>query len=324
MSDPKHKDLEITFDRSALSTFEWNQLLKKALRANWMNTWPYAQAVQKRDFKRPQTIVIKDQNNTPIGLFILYEIKVLFVQVLEIHRGPIWFESAISQYGESNLIIVFGETFNKLYPNRLFTFRRWLPEVSVNVDLEKSVKKIGYKSKSEHYETVWISLTQSIDDLKKKLDRKWRNHLQQTLKKDTEIRFLEHAEDIYNFVWNYQTFKGRKIFIGLSPQFLLEEMNWALKLKSGLFMVVTENKQMIAGIYVSLHGHSAAYRAGWNTESGRKNKCHYLLLWKAIEILKERGYTEFDLGGLVPDQESLNNFKLGTHGEHIINMNMLS
>lgn len=324
MSDLKTIDLEITLDRSALSTYEWNQLLKKAPRANWMNTWPYAQAVQKRDFKRPQTIVIKDQNNTAIGLFILYEIKVLFVHIVEIHRGPIWFDSAVSQYGESDLMIAFGEVFNKLYPKQLFTFRRWLPEASANIDLEKSVSKIGYKAKPEHYETVWISLTQTLDDIKKNLDRKWRNHLQQTLKKDIEIKFLEHAEDIYNFVWNYQTFKGRKIFVGLSPQFLLEEMNWALKLKSGLFMVVTENKQMIAGIYVSLHGQTAAYRAGWNTELGRKNKCHYLLLWKAIEILKQRGYTAFDLGGLVPDQESLNNFKLGTHGEHIKNMNMLS
>jgi len=324
MSDLKTIDLEITFDRSSLSTFEWNQLLKKAPKANWMNTWPYAQAVQKRDFKRPQTIVIKDQNNVALGLFILYEIKVFFVHIVEIHRGPIWFDSAVSQYGESNLMMVFGKVFNKLYPKRLFTFRRWLPEISANIELEKSVKQIGYKSKPEHYETVWISLTQTLDDIKKNLDRKWRNHLQQTLKRDVEIKFLEHAEDIYNFVWNYQTFKGRKIFVGLSPQFLLEEMNWALKLKSGLFMVVTENKQMIAGIYVSLHGHTAAYRAGWNTELGRKHKCHYLLLWKAIEILKQRGYTAFDLGGLVPDQESLNSFKLGTHGEHTKNMNMLS
>ncbi|MFN3697817.1 MAG: GNAT family N-acetyltransferase [Pseudobdellovibrio sp.] len=317
--------LALSFDRSTLSTYEWNQLLKKAPRSNWMNTWPYAQAVQKRDYKRPQTILIRDQNNTVIGLFILFEIKIFFVHFVEIHRGPIWLEAALLKYGELELTLLFAQEFNKIYPSKWFTFRRWLPEVSDQTGIEEKIKQLGFKIKNEHYETVWLMLGQSLDDIKKQMHPKWRSSLKdaQTFK-DLEVLFLDNAEDVYNFVWNYQNYKGRKVFVGLSPQFLLEEMNWALKLKSGLFLVVRKDKKMISGIYISLHGDTAAYRAGWNTDEGRKFKCHYLLLWQSFVTLKERGFKSLDLGGILPEQDSLNRFKLRTNGLKIKNMKTLT
>jgi lipid II:glycine glycyltransferase (peptidoglycan interpeptide bridge formation enzyme) len=65
------------------------------------------------------------------------------------------------------------------------------------------------------------------------------------------------------------------------------------------------------------HGTSASYRLGWNSPEGRVAQAHYLLVWKAIEILKKQNIETFDLGGiLAQDTTGFNTFKQGLNGGH--------
>ena len=64
-----------------------------------------------------------------------------------------------------------------------------------------------------------------------------------------------------------------------------------------------------------MHGDAATYHVGWSSEEGRKLGAHSLLLWHAINVLRERGLRRLDLGGVDTERGAgIARFKIGTGG----------
>jgi lipid II:glycine glycyltransferase (peptidoglycan interpeptide bridge formation enzyme) len=75
-------------------------------------------------------------------------------------------------------------------------------------------------------------------------------------------------------------------------------------------------RDRIAAMMFLIHGEAAIYHVGWTTEKGRDLHAHNLLLWKAMEELKERGIRRLDLGGVNTIRSSgIARFKMSTGGE---------
>jgi lipid II:glycine glycyltransferase (peptidoglycan interpeptide bridge formation enzyme) len=59
----------------------------------------------------------------------------------------------------------------------------------------------------------------------------------------------------------------------------------------------------------------ATYHIGWANDAGRELNAHNLLLWRAMQGLRERGIASVDLGGVNTHAlPGISRFKLGTGG----------
>ena len=75
-------------------------------------------------------------------------------------------------------------------------------------------------------------------------------------------------------------------------------------------------KTAVAGMIFLIHGRAATYQVGWTSDTGRDLHAHNLMLWRAIEELRERGVRSLDLGGVNTQRSaSLARFKMGLGGQ---------
>jgi lipid II:glycine glycyltransferase (peptidoglycan interpeptide bridge formation enzyme) len=75
-------------------------------------------------------------------------------------------------------------------------------------------------------------------------------------------------------------------------------------------------RDRVAGMMFLIHGEAATYQVGWNGDVGREQNAHNLILWRAIEELRERGVRQLDLGGVNTTRSAgIARFKMGTGGQ---------
>ncbi len=298
------------FDWSKKTIGEWRALLMKAQKANWMQTWPYAQACFKRDYKTTRLAVIKKQG-AEIGIMAVQEIKLGPIQIVNLFRGPLWLIANPTQAH----FLEFAETFKTEFPDKIFQRLRWMPSWEVDQETQSLLEKIGFKKRKEYFLTIWLDLKKSTDELRSDLKQKWRNSLNKSEKLSLEIVKDVSLSRLDLFLKFYVQHKKIKNFHGPTPAFLKEEFSTAFQAGDAFLLWAYVKKRPIAGVAIVIHGKTASYRFGWNTEDGRKANAHYNLLWNAILTLKANGIELFDLGGLKPDEaKGISHFKSGVGG----------
>ena len=73
-----------------------------------------------------------------------------------------------------------------------------------------------------------------------------------------------------------------------------------------------------AAMLFLIHGQAAIYQVGWSSDAGRDLNAHNLILWQAIQELRQRGVRRLDLGGVNTQRSAgLARFKMGSGGEVI-------
>lgn len=280
---------------------------------NWMQTWPYAYACHKRDHKNCQIVRIIE-NEKVIGIVLIEQIKLGFIHLVQINRGPLWLKGQNIE----NKVLQFAELLNTTFPKRWFRRRRWLPELESTEKAKHQLQKIGFQLTQHSFDTIVIDLLPSEENLRKNMQQKWRNCLSKAEKKNFSIEIQESIQNFQGFIQKYEEYKKIKNFIGPSSEFLSVEVKSGLRTKSHLLVWAIADHQPIAGMLIALHGNSASYRVGWNTKSGRDMNAHYSMLWQLIRHLKNKGFRNFDLGGILPKEEpELTHFKRGLGGREV-------
>ena len=302
------------FDWKVRTLREWRSYYNQAIQANWMQTWSYAQASLKTDYLKSRLALILI-DHVPVGMMCIQEIKVGFFHIINLKRGPLWFQNPSAE-----MLIAFAETFRREFPKSYFQRLRWIPEF--NFDPSKSavliqkMQSIGFKARTENYVTAWVDLNISEQDLKTKIQQKWRNCLNASLKNNIQIVLKTDTDLLPEFMEHYQTHVQQKKYKGASVRFLSTEISDLAKTKDVFFLWAYQNDQPVAGMCVTIHGRCAAYRVGWNTSVGRQVKSHYLLIWTALNHARQMGLKSFDLGGLLPDDApGITHFKNGLNGQ---------
>lgn len=299
------------FDWSVRTIGEWRRILAQASKTNWMQTWPYAEAMFKRD-KKPSKLALIRQDGTDLGLMCIQIIEAGPLRFIELKRGPIWFCPNPSQ----QLLIEFAEELRKHFPRSLLQRFHWMPEETVEPTTIKNLERLGFQLRSESFETIWLDLRQTESELKRQLKQKWRNCLSKSLQAPLEIQLDHSSKRIDLFLNYYFIHKSLKKYVGPSQAFLKEELESSFKAHDAFLVWAVHDHHAVAGMAFIQHGNSASYRVGWNTSQGRLFNSHYALIWRAIQNLKEKGTSYLDLGGLVSEGNSgVNHFKEGLGGQ---------
>ncbi|MEZ5918459.1 MAG: GNAT family N-acetyltransferase [Alphaproteobacteria bacterium] len=232
-------------------------------------------------------------------------------------HGPVWFDG----FGEPAHIQAFFKELNRLFPNRVGRNRRIMPAIEDSQDgqARQWLEALGYQCINPHgHETFWIDLTKDLPTLRSMMKSNWRNKLSQaeraglTLEWDEEGRFFPWLLKIY------QLDKAQRGYNGPSTAVLSALAKNFTPDGHMLIGRALLDKRPLAAILLFRHGLAATYQIGWTSEDGRRHRAHHLLLWDAVQILKEKGVYDFDLGGVnETSAKSVKDFKAGMGGTFV-------
>lgn len=168
------------------------------------------------------------------------------------------------------------------------------------------------------YSTVMLDLSQPLSALRAGLHPYWRNRLSAAERSGLKLAVLSHdSAELPRILAEEQIQRQRKRFYALPLGFIdhyLEEGGT----ESALILQASWQSRPVAVMLFLIHGSSATYQLGWSQAQGRALNAHNLILWNAIEQLKQRGIDKLDLGGVnTHDLPGISRFKINTGGEVI-------
>lgn len=170
------------------------------------------------------------------------------------------------------------------------------------------------------YRTFVLDLAPPIDQLRKKLDPKWRNKLTQSEKRGLKIISGTGPEEYRTFRMMYDQMKRRK---GFETSIDVEEF---ARIQEDLpeshrmqILICEQDSVPMAGLVCSAMGDSAIYLLGATSDQGLNSRGAYLLQWAVIQWLKDRGVKWYDLCGIDPEiNPGGYSFKKGLSGNDVL------
>jgi lipid II:glycine glycyltransferase (peptidoglycan interpeptide bridge formation enzyme) len=175
------------------------------------------------------------------------------------------------------------------------------------------------------YRTIVLDLSPPLEELRKNLDRKWRNQLTRAEKNNLTIIAGNGVDEYEAFCNIYRQMRQRKTFETTvdEKEFLRiqEELPESHRMR---ILLCQENGVAVAGMVATAMGDSGIYLLGATSDEGLNAKGAYLLQWSMIQWLKENGARWYDLGGIDPEANpGVYHFKKGFSGSDLIQMNPL-
>lgn len=150
------------------------------------------------------------------------------------------------------------------------------------------------------HDRAWMSgridLRPTEEDLWAGLSSPFRNRVRQSEKLGATLRI---ADDAASYDWMIErhlqnmTEKG----FNAADAVLLDAMRAAAPQDIAVFQLIHGGKP-VAGMSVVRFGQCAEYHVGWFGPEGRRLNAGNFLMWEIIKTLRQRGVTQFDVGGL--------------------------
>ena len=184
----------------------------------------------------------------------------------------------------------------------------------------------NYRLGPDKYRTFVLDLDLPIEELRKNLDKKWRNQLNASERNNLSIIEGPGMQEYRTFCGIYAQMRERKKFatsvsveeFGRIQEHLPETHRMKV-------MLCEYEGRPLAGVVCSVMGESAIYLFGATNQDGMKMKGAYLLHWTLIRWLKEKGIRYYDLGGIDPDANpGVYHFKHGFSGADLSHMGALT
>ncbi|WP_306251515.1 GNAT family N-acetyltransferase [Parvularcula sp. IMCC14364] len=293
-----------------LTLEEWDATFARVPRSNLLQSWPYAQMM--RSVKQMSTRFGRLVEGTETrAIFQIHEVRLTpLYHVVTLDRGPLWLDDNVTEEHWQAFVDLFTAEFPKRFGRR----RRFMPELSVHLNADFTTAGFAYKGVG--YQSVWLDLSQDTDALRKNLKQKWRNALNQSEKKNLDLRERNGPLSFRWLMEAYNKDRQRKLYQGPSDKVLKSLYGFCRPRDDVMLLVAEQDGAQVAAVLLFLHGTSATYQVGWTGQKGREARAHQRLLWEAVCLLKERGINWLDLGGIHPDQaEGVTKFKRGLGGE---------
>lgn len=155
-----------------------------------------------------------------------------------------------------------------------------------------------------------LALAPELSTLRARLAPAWRNKLAQAERTGLRVTETGLPDDPGHWLLGAEAAQAQaRGYARLPPAFARA---WA---RSGrtLLLAAEGDCGPLAGILILIHPPWATYHLAWTSPAGRRLHAHPLLLWRAIERLKEMGILALELGLLDTERtEGIARFKLGT------------
>jgi lipid II:glycine glycyltransferase (peptidoglycan interpeptide bridge formation enzyme) len=178
---------------------------------------------------------------------------------------------------------------------------------------------------NDTYRTLVLDLGPTVEELRSKLDKKWRNQLTRSEKNNLRVIAGNGSEEFRTFCEIYSQMRRRKAFETTVDVEEFGRIQQILAEPHRLQILICEDRGIpVAGLVASAMGDSAIYLLGATSDDGLNSKGTYLLQWTLIKWLKERGVKWYDLGGIDPEKNpGVYHFKAGLSGMDVCQIDPL-
>ncbi len=307
--------MDCTIEWNSLDLAGWEERFSRIRRSTLPQSYDYARAVCPVYGQRPLwgLIIFGGQE---AGIVQILEARIFgrALHAFSLDRGPLWFPG----FGNAVHIKAFCDELNQQFPRRFGRRRRIIPELVKSPSSVSLIKQTGLVSSGPDYTTIWLDMTLSLKDLRAGLKGNWRNHLNKAEKGPLIVEWRTAHGTMNELVAGYRADQTARSYSGPAPRIVRALGRGFAEKGHALVGRALLDNRAVASILILCHGCSATYQVGWSDSDGRHHGGHYRLLWSAMEILKSKGITDFDLGGLNDDKaEGVSTFKDGLGGQRV-------
>lgn len=192
-----------------------------------------------------------------------------------------------------------------------------LAEEGTPFDLILREEGYEWNAREKKHRTILLNLESPLEDIRKNFQQKWRNQLNRAEKNNLEVE--EGTEEgLYRiFLDLAREMLDRK---GFEPgvdyrEFQAIQAALPERHKMKIFVCRMLGQPVACTIGTAI-GDTGIYLLGATSDSGMQSKGSYLLQWRMIQWLKERGCRWYDLGGISPEgNPGVYHFKEGCAGK---------
>lgn len=301
---------ECTIEWNVLSLKEWDDSFQTIRRSTLLQSYPYAQALCAYQHQRARWGMIRI-DDAPAGLVQVIEAGFWGLHGVIVDRGPLW----LPGYGDERHWVAFFAAFDKEFPRRFGRRRRVMPEIDQDKSMLVPFQAVA---KVKPYQTIWVDLGKSENDIRMGLHRNWRNHLSKAEREDVRVEWHRDGTGLPWLLQHHDAHRTMKNFQAATPAFIRLLGRYTIPRGDMFLGQVFAGDEPAAGVLFFRHGRSATYQVGWSGETGRKINAHQLLLWQGMMRLKADGVIDLDLGGINDIAEGLKAFKEGMGGENVV------
>jgi lipid II:glycine glycyltransferase (peptidoglycan interpeptide bridge formation enzyme) len=308
---------QVEVDRTGSA--EWSQMLDLFEDANIYQTAAYAEVRWgERNISR---LVLKNSGKV-VGMAQLRIIRPTpFKYGLAYLRwGPLWERRCYPP--DSEVPTRMAQAIGLEYAKNRGLFVHIIPNAFVNT-MRADVFRASFKNfmcgtnKADRtYRTFLMDLTPSLEEIRLKLDKKWRNQLTCAEKNNLYV-IAGNDSNLYRIFCDiYYQMRQRKTFETTVDADEFRRIQEALTETQRMrVLICMANGVPVAGIVASTIGDCAIYLLGATGDDGMKSKGSYLLQWSMICWLKAHGIKSYDLGGIDPkNNQGVFHFKRGLAG----------
>jgi FemAB family len=167
-----------------------------------------------------------------------------------------------------------------------------------------------------HERTLIVDLRPPLEELRKGLNQKWRNHLNKAEK--NQLNLMEGSDNkmFEMFIDVYKEMVARKNFVDLvDVQEFKAIQNYLIEEQKMRVFLSLDNGRVGAGAVCTTIGKTGIYLLGATNDIGIKDNGSYLVQWRILEFLKSKGCIYYNLHGINPaGNPGTYNFKKGLCG----------
>lgn len=297
----------ISFKVQQFTEDAWENTVSEFEGYSLLQTWEYAEAKSAGGLWTAERGLFT-QNGKTVGAAQVMIRRLPFVSggLVWVNRAPL---GASADAPIADLVLALKQTYVE---QRGFYLRIAPPlaECGLNSDNFILAGEAGWASAT-------LDLSPTTEELRKGLKQKWRNGLNKAERSGFEVTEGTSPALFNAFLEAHSEFTNTKgLDTGLTPQ-ILKVLNELLPENRKLYALVASFDGKIAGsALIARFGNTGEYLAGNTTDAGRKLNAGQLLLWRAVEALKNEGVGYFDLGGMddVLTPKGIYRFKEGLGG----------
>lgn len=291
----------------------WNTAFSAIPQSNLLQSRAYGDAMLAAYGQKSRRGIIHI-NDQDAGIVQILETGLFWnaIHALILDRGPLWFDG----FGGAAHVQAFFREIQALYPRRFGRKRRILPEIEDGPAIQKVLEQIGLNRQNRPgYQTLWLDIRKETNVLKESLRKNWRGALNKAERSGIEVQWDQNGDLLPWMLDVYEKDKKERSYNGAAPQILHKIARFALQTGDCLIGQARKDRLPVAGMMVLCHGQAATYQVGWSSAPGRSVSANHLLLWQAINVLKDHGIHFFDLGGVNDETaKGIKEFKQGLGG----------
>jgi lipid II:glycine glycyltransferase (peptidoglycan interpeptide bridge formation enzyme) len=297
----------------------WNEHWPNARQAPLLQSWEYGEAKSRTQHFRTQRFLLQNERLGAVGLLqaLVYSLPVIG-GVARINRGPVFLSDFLhispSREYARGIMTAIRETAKR----QRWHILRIAPNLLNNEELVPIFTALGFKKQDKlPVSSAVVGLSRTPEQIRAGFHGKWRNLLTKSEKMDLELEIPSLASALPFLINVYEKMQREKNFKGL-PTRLIKAIadqqgghTWNCRILCARHRGVRHGAVMVVG-----HGDTCTYMIGWTSDDGRSLQANYFLLWRAILLFRDLGYSFFDVGGLGANTAAgVGHFKRGLKGE---------